>query len=202
MNARRPSALLPRAVFALGLFGLGAFASGCAGSQPEEVAAATRLRIAYHDFRTQKSFVLGDKDDPEFANLYSKRVDTAGVKITDAEHLRRVVDELAAIDYFDNAGSIGSPEQIAHENPYKFFVVHADGHPYSLYLAKGVAAANKDVAVSMSKAAEIVTRAFNEVPQLQWVDTKGAGEKYYEQEQERLRREAESSGSTGKGGGR
>lgn len=202
MNARRPSALLPIALLALRLFGLGALAIGCAGSQPKEVVAATRLRIAYHDFRTQKSFVLGDKDDPEFENLYSKRVDTAGVKITDAEHLRRVVDELAAADYFENAGSVDSPEQIAQENPYKFFVVHADGRPYSLYLAKGVAAANKDIAVSMSKAAEIVTRAFNEVPQLQWVDIKGAGEKFYEQEQERLKREAESSGSSGKSGGR
>lgn len=197
MNLRRFHAPLRLAAFAFGVA-----LCGCAGSAPDEIENAKHLRITYHDFRTDKSFVLGDKDDPEFANLYSKKQNTAGVKITDAEHLKEVVAELAAVDYFEHAGGVASPEEIAGENPYKFFCVVADGRPYSLYLAKGVAAANKDIALSMSKAAEIVTRAFNAVPQLQWIDTKGAGDRFYEQERERLKREAEATKKDGKGGGR
>lgn len=195
--------MIPRRLLAvLQAAALGFAAIGCAASRPAAIDEAKYLRITYHDFRTQRSFVLGDKDDPEFSNLYSKKQNTAGIKITDAEHLKRVVDELAEADYFEHAGQVASPEEIAGQNPYKYFCVLADGRPYSLYLAKGVAAANKDIAISMSKAAEIVTRAFNEVPQLQWLDTKGAGDRFYEQERERLRREAEEAAKkSGKGGG-
>ncbi len=192
-----------RRCFALPAFLLAAVASmavGCASSTPTDIDSAQRLRVAYFDFRTGKHFEIGDRDDPQFRDLYSKKQSAAGVKVTDAEHLKQVVSELAAADYFEYAGNLAGPEQVSGEGPYKFFLVTADGHPYSLYLAKGVAAANKDIALTMSKATDIVMRAFNDIPQLQWVDTQGKGSEFYKDEQKQLQEQNKQVQKSGTGG--
>jgi hypothetical protein len=181
-----PVTMFTHRLFAfLGCCALAVVGSACA-SVPAEVASAKHLQIEYHDFRTNTSFVLGDESDPAFEDLYSKKRTQANVKVTTAAHLQEVVAELDAANYFELAGNVESAAELDGQNPYKLFIVRADGRPYSMHLAKGVAAANKDVAVAMSEAALIVTRAFDAVPQLQWVDTKGAGANFYEEERKRL----------------
>lgn len=169
---------------------------GCSGSLPSNVESATLLRVSYYDFRTNTSFVLASVNDPQMKDLYSQRKKSANIKVTDDASLHEVVRKLAAADFFEHAGNIDNPNAIADQNPYKFIVVHADGQPYSLYLAKGVAAANKDIGVALSESATILIEALNEVQQLQWVDDGGLGSTYFEKERERVQKE-----NAGKGGG-
>src|SRR5262245_28108338 len=93
----------------LPVFFLALAAAGCASGPPAPISSAKHLRITYYDFRTGQNSVIGDREDPEFKNLYSKPTKKANVKVTDAEHLKSVVAELADAGYFDHSGTLGSP---------------------------------------------------------------------------------------------
>jgi hypothetical protein len=160
----------------------------CAGAPPA-VLEAKSLRISYYDFRTEHALILVSAGDPGYRDLYSKAKQDANVKLAEEAELREIVRQAADAGFFEHSGGFDGPAAITVDNPYRMVVIHADGRPHSLLLAKGIGAAQPEIVEVFNEVQRIFVDRFNAIHSLQWVDP-GEGEgNFFEREKERIAEE-------------
>ena len=187
MSSKQPGlrALLPVAGLLLGA----TLSAGCA-SPPSQILSASHLTVTYWDFRTDTYIILASETDPLYEDLYSQPLDTAAIKLAPDEDLKELVQFTGSSKFFAEAGNLARPTTSMKARGYGMIVVQADHTHYSVLLDKESIAANPDLMDEFSEFRTRIRALYDSIHQLQFIQTKtGSGGNYFEQEQERLRRE-------------
>jgi len=178
---------------------LGATLLAACAALPSQVQEARHLTVTYWDFRADAHITLASETDPLYEDLYSKPLDTAAIKLAPDEELEELVRYASSMNFFEDAGNLPGPTADLDERGFGMIVVQADDQYYSMLLDKASIEADPDLLENFSAFRERIRALYDSIQQLQFIQTHGAGTNYFEQEQERLRRENQER--TGKKGG-